>query len=624
MVQEDPDIKIFVACHKPAFVPTIPYIVPIQVGTALSGDRIPGMLHDDTGDNISQKNRSYCELTAQYWAWKNIDAEYYGFFHYRRYLSFRPEDHTDDIWGNLNFDTFDNEMLQKTGLDPETMRNLITKFDVLAVRGRNLTTVPEAGKLPRNIYEEYGMAPFQHREDLDIAISILKQKYPEFTSAADTYLAGNIAHECNMFVMKREIFQKYASWLFSILKEAETKIDTSLYDEEEFRVFGYLAERLCGIYCTYLREKTKIRYLEVPKALIRNTDPRDLEIQPVYSNAVSIVTSANNRFAPYLDVFLRSLILHSSSKRNYDILVLYDDITKQNQEIIQRAAKNYPNVTIRFAQVSRYFDGNELFIDQHLSVETYYRLIIPEIMPKYHKILYLDCDLVINHDVAQLFDLPLSGSVLAGAEDIDVAGLRKTNQNGWKDYAEKELGLSEKDRYFQAGVLLLDLDVMRKITSSRELIQLAASHKFRCHDQDVLNRIFAGRFRTLPQRWNVLMNWEEVSGEERMALLRRAPHELFYEYLEARKNPYIVHFAGYQKPWNVVDCDLAYYFWEVAITSPYYPLMIRRIRTSLEEQREQNGRTAGQKLRALQNHYFPRGTRRRTLIDRIYLKLHRK
>ena len=65
---QNPDIRIYVVCHKPAYVPETPYLYPIQVGTALSGKKLPGMLHDDEGDNISERNKTYCELTAQYWA----------------------------------------------------------------------------------------------------------------------------------------------------------------------------------------------------------------------------------------------------------------------------------------------------------------------------------------------------------------------------------------------------------------------------------------------------------------------------------------------------------------------------------------------------------------------------
>ena len=81
-----PDIRLFVCCHQPSSVPEHPLLYPIQVGAALADTHFPGFLHDDSGENISRKNRVYCELTAQYWAWKNVEADYYGFFHYRRYL----------------------------------------------------------------------------------------------------------------------------------------------------------------------------------------------------------------------------------------------------------------------------------------------------------------------------------------------------------------------------------------------------------------------------------------------------------------------------------------------------------------------------------------------------------
>lgn len=81
-------IQIYVACHKPTCVLDNRLLVPVQVGAALTDIRYDGMRQDNEGEHISEKNPQYCELTAQYWAWKNTDCEYYGFFHYRRYLSF--------------------------------------------------------------------------------------------------------------------------------------------------------------------------------------------------------------------------------------------------------------------------------------------------------------------------------------------------------------------------------------------------------------------------------------------------------------------------------------------------------------------------------------------------------
>ena len=95
---EHPNIKFFVSMHKESALPDLPMIYPIQVGAALADRHFDGVLHDDEGtDQISKLNKSYCEMTAQYWAWKNADADYYGFCHYRRYLSFSDERYKDDV-----------------------------------------------------------------------------------------------------------------------------------------------------------------------------------------------------------------------------------------------------------------------------------------------------------------------------------------------------------------------------------------------------------------------------------------------------------------------------------------------------------------------------------------------
>ena len=112
---------ILISCHKESDFLQSDIFQPIQVGCALTNVRIPNTLRDDTGDNISDLNKMYCELTAQYWAWKNLESEYYGFFHYRRYLSFKGTDAKYDAWGNICEEYIDTEMITRYGLDDETI-----------------------------------------------------------------------------------------------------------------------------------------------------------------------------------------------------------------------------------------------------------------------------------------------------------------------------------------------------------------------------------------------------------------------------------------------------------------------------------------------------------------------
>lgn len=619
--EKNPNIKIYVVCHKPSYVPENPYLYPIQVGTALSGKKLEGMIHDDEGDNISEKNKSYCELTAQYWAWKNDDADYYGFFHYRRYFSFDPNLDRDDGWGNIAYDRITDEVIEELRLKPDQMREIITKYDVISVKGRRYPRIQEGGAL-MDVYREYGVAPFQHRGDLDITLNVLKEKYPEFAQTADEYMKSTTAHECNMFIMKREIYKKYCEWLFDILFEVEKRIDMTWYSVEEYRVMGYLAERLCGIYYMYLKKQQGICSFELPKTLFQDTAPKSI-LEPVYEDGVPVVLSANDSFAPYLDIMIRSMIANSSPNRNYDLIVLYNDISEKNRNLITMASCGKENLSIRFIRVCEYFDASKLFVDQHLSVETYYRLIIPEIMPNYHKILYLDCDMVADHDVAELYDMDLKGAVIGAGKDIDVAGQINLNQNDWKKYATETLGLDCAFDYFQAGVLILDLDGLRKTATSEEMIEMALTHSFRCHDQDILNIICKNKVTYLPQQWNTLMNWQEP-GRSRMQILKMAPRQLFEEYSRARKCPYLIHFAGYQKPWDVVDCDFAEYFWEYAKLSPYYPMLLRRIKRCFDDEANtpvsapmiaKMGEDPG--MRKIANKLLPFGSRRREWVKKV-------
>ena len=142
-----PDIRIYVVCHKDTYIPKNKYLYPIQVGCALAEKRLDHMLHDDEGDNISARNKSYCELTAQYWAWKNQDADYYGFFHYRRYLSFNPNLNRDDGWGKIAYDRITEDAIKEMRLNSKDMEEFITSYDVITVKGRRYPRIRKDDKL---------------------------------------------------------------------------------------------------------------------------------------------------------------------------------------------------------------------------------------------------------------------------------------------------------------------------------------------------------------------------------------------------------------------------------------------------------------------------------------------
>ena len=243
-----PEIKLFVCCHQPTQLPAHPLLVPIQLGAALADARFPGFLHDDTGDNISKKNRAYCELTAQYWAWKNADADYYGFFHYRRYLY--PDVNARRPYRIEREPTL--PLLDKLGY--RGFSELIQRYDLIVPKGENMY-------LP--VREHYANAPFHHRKDLALVEEIVRRRHPDMIPALERHLSGTICYFGNIFIMKRHIFHDYCAWLFPLLEEFDHSADLSSYSPQERRVDGYLAERLLGIYLT--AEQDGLRCLELPR-----------------------------------------------------------------------------------------------------------------------------------------------------------------------------------------------------------------------------------------------------------------------------------------------------------------------------------------------------------------------
>ena len=242
-----PEIKLLVSCHQMATVPEMPFLSPIQVGAALSPERFPGFLYDDAGENISAQNRSYCELTAQYWAWKNLTADYYGFFHYRRYLY--PDRKAKQPYRIEASPT--SELLAR--LDYDRLPELIPQYDLILPMGEDM-------RIP--VIEHYAKASHHHREDLELALKILLDTHPEYRRAAETYLSGSKCYFGNIFIAGREVFQAYCGWLFPLLAEFDRRADLMGRGPQEQRVDGYLAERLLGIWATHHRE---LRQLELPR-----------------------------------------------------------------------------------------------------------------------------------------------------------------------------------------------------------------------------------------------------------------------------------------------------------------------------------------------------------------------
>ena len=287
------------------------------------------------------------------------------------------------------------------------------------------------------------------------------------------------------------------------------------------------------------------------------------------NNSVIIVLALNNFYVPYVSVMIESIIQNAKQKRKYEIYILTTNISLKNKENLNYQIKKDKRFSIEFINVSNFIENKNLNTFAHLTIETYFRFLIFDLFPNYKKILYLDSDLIINADISELYDINIEGKYLAAAKDIDTAGSLNF-QEGKKKYINEIIGCKGDDEYFQAGVILYNIFEIKKKVSSEILFYIAQGRKWDWMDQDILNFVFKVKIFYLNQRWNCIMNWVGlIENKTRIDILKLAPKSLFNEYLEARKNPLIIHYAGNQKPWENPFCDFSNYFWKYANKSIY-------------------------------------------------------
>lgn len=231
------DIKILVAAHKEYQMPKDHMYIPIQVGA--EGKESIGFIRDNTGDHISQNNERYCELTAAYWAWKNLKADYYGIVHYRRHFTCTPKT------ARLGKDKF------KLIMDKAEAEAVLKDVDLI-VPGKRKYYI-------ETLRSHYAHLPFTYEKDIQVLEEVINEISPEYNDIFQTVMNRTWAYMFNMFVMKKEYFQQYCEWMFKILSEVDKRIDTSMYTKMEKRAVSYMGEFMINIWLC----KNTIKFKEV-------------------------------------------------------------------------------------------------------------------------------------------------------------------------------------------------------------------------------------------------------------------------------------------------------------------------------------------------------------------------
>ena len=225
-------VKIIVTTHKKYWMPKDPMYLPMQVGASVKKAdgkmQDLGYTKDNTGDNISEKNPLFCELTGLYWAWKNLDADYIGLVHYRRHFGGR-------------------KMCQNP------FKKILTRKELQPMLGQYRVFVPEK----RHYYIETLYSHYQHThyvEHLYETRGIISKMCPEYLETYDKVIRRTSGHMFNMMIMDRELLDEYCTWLFKILFELEKKVDVRQLSFFQGRYCGRVGEIILNVWLDSFEE----------------------------------------------------------------------------------------------------------------------------------------------------------------------------------------------------------------------------------------------------------------------------------------------------------------------------------------------------------------------------------
>ena len=226
---------------------------------------------------------------------------------------------------------------------------------------------------------------------------------------------------------------------------------------------------------------------------------------------------------------------------------------------------------IEFANISYAVEDlkNLLPNQYHFGLATWYRLFIQNLFPDYHKILYLDCDIVVTGDVSKLYNIDLGANMIAGVVEQFILRTKE-----FSDYTKYAVGVNAEN-YLNAGVLVIDLDKFRKQRIEEKFTYLINKYNFDVIDPDqaYINFLCQGKIKYLPVEFN------------------RTPLEC----IEC-ENPTIVHYALYKKPWQYDDVFLGEYFWEYANQSPFFEDILK-IKNAFNDEAKAKKERAGVEIK---------------------------
>lgn len=284
---------------------------------------------------------------------------------------------------------------------------------------------------------------------------------------------------------------------------------------------------------------------------------------------INLFFAVDDNYCPFLSAALYSMFKNANKDYSYNIYVLHNGISQERQEILKNQVLG--NGTIDFVDMNEKLKRLEsrLVTRDYYTMTTYYRLFIPNMFPQMDKALYLDSDIIITGDISKLYETDMKDNLVGAVPDMAVQ-----NTPVFVDYVENALGV-RGEKYFNAGILLMNLKEMRAWNFEEKFIKLLSTYSFRvAQDQDYLNVLTNGRVEYVDNSWNVqpvpnnICNFNQIN---------------------------LIHYNMLWKPWIFDGIDYAEIFWQYAQESPLYDAIIE-IKNNTTDEIRLNKLEGGKKL----------------------------
>lgn len=468
------DVKILISCHKSIVTPDSDVYLPVHVGAEKAKEPLQGMQPDNQGENISDRNFTFCELTAQYWAWKNLEADYVGLCHYRRYFCFDGKNHVANDHEQIEVDCLSPSTLAEYRInDTRLVEEALRDSDMIVPPYWDVRRAPTPDGYQSSVAAHMMAYGLISQDVLDLLFQIVEERQPAYLHALRSYLNGSRYLGYNCFIMKRDLFDGLCSFEFDVLLEFDKRFDYSNLTTTEKRVCGYLGEILYSVYVGKIVSDRRARVVHFPMVFFRDTSPLYRFEAPEAANPpVRVFWRYFDADPDILSICLRSLFSHIDAGRRYEVSLFHTNefdykcvarfLSKSKPDSVKVKHAAWP--ALDYTAVSSEFDEDELTL--------FFPILLPWLCPGEDKVLWIYGTVVFREDPAVVLDRMENGD-FCSARHIQLE--RDLNQPVNYDKRAQYRSAADGTELFDPSCMMLDL------ASIRERIDLkqVAEH---CHD----------------------------------------------------------------------------------------------------------------------------------------------